>query len=97
MSPDQIIKDKCSDLLSRLPELFDLDNAAKKHPLMYEESMNTVLQQEILRFNNLLTVVKNSMKNLLKAIDGFVVMSSDLESVCNSMFDNLVPELWHKV
>lgn len=97
MSPDQMIKEKCAALLNKLPQLFDLEDASKKHPLMYEESMNTVLQQELLRFNNLLNVVKNSMRNLSKAIDGLVVMSADLENVFNSMFDNLVPEVWAKV
>lgn len=97
MSPDQLIKEKCSNLLDKIPEPFDLDYAAKKHPLMYEESMNTVLQQELLRFNNLIRVVKSSMRNLSKAIDGLVVMSVELESVYNSMFDNLVPEIWAKV
>ena len=97
MSPDQLIKEKCANLLEKVPEPFDLEDAARKHPLKYEDSMNTVLQQELLRFNNLIVVVKSSMRNLSKAIDGLVVMSSDLESVFNSMFDNLVPEVWAKV
>eukprot|EP00331_Platyophrya_macrostoma_P018818 CAMPEP_0176474726 /NCGR_PEP_ID=MMETSP0127-20121128/43194_1 /TAXON_ID=938130 /ORGANISM="Platyophrya macrostoma, Strain WH" /LENGTH=757 /DNA_ID=CAMNT_0017870209 /DNA_START=1 /DNA_END=2274 /DNA_ORIENTATION=+ len=96
MSPDQLMKEKCAALLDKIPEPFDTDYAAKRHPLMYEESMNTVLQQELLRFNNLIRVVKSSMRNLSKAIDGFVVMSVELESVFNSMFDNLVPEIWAK-
>jgi dynein heavy chain len=32
-----------------------------------------------------------------KAIDGFVVMSQELEIVFNSLYDNRVPDLWHKV
>ena len=53
--------------------------------------MNTVLQQELLRFNKLLNTVTSTLINVDKAIDGFVVMSQDLEIVFNSLFDNKVP------
>lgn len=59
--------------------------------------MNTVLQQELLRFIKLLQTVTSSLINVDKAIDGFVVMSQDLEIVFNSLFDNKVPDIWHKV
>lgn len=58
--------------------------------------MNTVLQQELIRFNKLLATVRASLANVDKAIDGFLVMSSDLEDVYNSVFDNRVPDIWHK-
>lgn len=82
--------------MDKLPPNFDIDEAAKKHPIKYEESMNTVLQQELLRFNKLLSEVRGSLINLGKAIKGEVVMSLELESVANSLFDNLVPALWSK-
>jgi dynein heavy chain len=59
--------------------------------------MNTVLQQELIRFNKLLNTVLTSLNNVAKAIDGLVVMSSDLEMAFNSLFDNKVPEIWLKV
>lgn len=49
------------------------------------------------RFNKLLNTVKVSLVNCGKAIDGLLVMSSDLEEVFNCVFDNKVPEIWHKV
>ena len=58
--------------------------------------MNTVLQQELFRFNKLLKTVSSTLINVDKAIDGFVVMSQDLELVFNSIFDNKVPDAWHK-
>lgn len=51
----------------------------------------------MIRFNKLLSTVKTSLVNLDKAIDGFLVMSADLEEVYNCVFDNKVPDIWHKV
>lgn len=44
-STETIIKEKIKEIVAKLPKPFDTDEAAKKHPVKYEESMNTVLQQ----------------------------------------------------
>ncbi|ORX87336.1 hypothetical protein BCR32DRAFT_215454 [Anaeromyces robustus] len=60
-------------------------------------SLSTVLSQECVRFNKLLSTVKLSLENLIKAIKGFVVMSQELESVFNSLLNNEVPHAWSNV
>jgi len=96
-SRDDIIGESAQDILEKLPKNYDLEYANKKHPIKYMDSMNTVLQQELLRFNRLTSVVRSSLINVGKAIKGEVPMSADLENVCDSLFNNMVPDLWAKV
>jgi len=60
----------------------------KKYPTLYEESMNTVLMQELFRYNRLLSVMQDSLMNLQKGLKGLVVLSEELEKIANSLYDN---------
>jgi len=59
--------------------------------------MNTVLFQECTRYNKLLTVMRESLTNLIKAIKGTIVMNAQLEGVYNAMASSEIPPLWKKV
>lgn len=61
------------------------------------DSLSTVLLQELARFNKLLTVMRNSLEELQKAIKGLVVMSFELDSMYLSMLNSFVPANWEKV
>lgn len=65
-----------------------------RYPVLYEESLNTVLVQEVVRFDKLLRLIHSSLRDLLKALEGLVVMSDALEKMSNSLFTNAVPALW---
>jgi dynein heavy chain len=47
--------------LKKLPEKYDVDDVRMKHPNKLEESLNSVLHQELMRFNNLLGITKTSL------------------------------------
>ena len=85
------------DLEKRVPSVFDIDAVAVKYPIKFEESMNTLLIQELGRFNKLLAVVKKSLRDVPLALKGLVVMSTDLEASGDSMVNGLVPDMWSSV
>uniref|UniRef100_A0A8C7QWP1 Dynein axonemal heavy chain 3 n=1 Tax=Oncorhynchus mykiss TaxID=8022 RepID=A0A8C7QWP1_ONCMY len=93
-SPQEVVDELAEDILSKLPADFDIQMVINKYPVMYEESMNTVLRQELIRFNRLTQVVRISLINIGKALKGQVVMSSELENVFNSMVVGKVPTMW---
>ncbi len=47
----EVVDELAEDILSKLPADFDVQMVMDKYPVMYEESMNTVLRQEVIRFN----------------------------------------------
>ncbi|XP_021930622.1 dynein heavy chain 12, axonemal isoform X3 [Zootermopsis nevadensis] len=85
------------DILHRLPAPFDLEVVMEKFPVSYTESMNTVLIQEMGRFNKLLATMYSDLEALMKAIKGFAVMSPALEAISSSLMIGKVPESWTKV
>ena len=50
--------------------------------------MNTVLMQELFRYNRLLKVMQESLMNLKKGLKGLVVLSEELEKIANALYDN---------
>eukprot|EP01065_Artemidia_motanka_P012700 TRINITY_DN1700_c1_g1_i1.p1 TRINITY_DN1700_c1_g1~~TRINITY_DN1700_c1_g1_i1.p1 ORF type:complete len:1558 (+),score=611.23 TRINITY_DN1700_c1_g1_i1:2-4675(+) len=96
-SRDEALQQTASELLRRTPPEFEDRAFQEKYPVLYEESMNTVLVQESLRYNKLLRVMAVSLRAFGRALRGEVVMSGDLEQMGTSMMNNQVPEKWAAV
>ncbi|XP_060531534.1 dynein axonemal heavy chain 1-like [Cylas formicarius] len=93
-SQEEVTMTVANSILDQLPNYFDLDAILAKYPVRYEESLNTVLIQEAIRYNGLLSVIEHTLYDLLKALKGLAVMSEALEKMSLSLFSNIVPELW---
>lgn len=83
-----------TDILNKIPNVYNLEHVAQKYPIIYANSMNTVLKQELIRFNRLIVVVKATLVNIRRAVAGEVVMSSELEEVNRSLIVGRVPASW---
>ena len=93
-SRDEIIQELSIGIQKRTPHEFDLEMVGKNYPTEYTESMNTVLFQEWVRYNKMLGIMHESLKNIQKAIIGELVMSEELELMGDSLFNNQVPHMW---
>jgi len=59
--------------------------------------MNTVLAQEVIRYNKLLLIMAKMLKDVQKALRGEVVMSEELDKMATSLFNNQVPDIFSGV
>ncbi|XP_029041052.2 dynein axonemal heavy chain 3-like isoform X1 [Osmia bicornis bicornis] len=93
---DEIVFNLCADVLLKMRSEFDILEVSNKYPVLYMNSMNTVLRQELIRFNDLISVIKRTLANVQKAIKGLVLMSPELEEVFTSMSIGKIPASWSK-
>ncbi|CAK9049407.1 unnamed protein product [Durusdinium trenchii] len=90
-SQDEIITEAASKYLEDVKPPFDTEAANVNYPVDYNESMNTVLNQELLRFNRLIIKVRSTLTDVRKAVKGLVVMSPELEEVADGILTDKTP------
>ncbi|XP_076363131.1 dynein heavy chain at 89D isoform X2 [Tachypleus tridentatus] len=92
-SREEIIRKIASELLEKLPLLFDLIAVRKSFSTVLSPT-TVVLMQELERFNILLSRMHTNLKTLQKALAGEVGMDPELEDVSHSLFNGQLPESW---
>lgn len=96
-SNDDILSEMSAKYLAEIRSPFDTEAASAKYPVDYHESLNTVLNQEMLRFNKLIVRVRASLSDVGKAVKGLVVMDANLDDVATGILRNTRPTFWMKV
>lgn len=87
----------CRELLARLPSSdFELASVRQKYPMSRERSMNSVLVQELQRFNTLAGLITASLTNLLQTLSGGRLASEATEQLHASVLHGEVPARWLK-
>ena len=87
-SREEKIADIANFIQNQTPPVWDIEAISKDYPTDYNESMNTVLVQELIRYNRLLESMEISLVQVKKALIGLIVMSEDLEILANNLHDN---------
>eukprot|EP00656_Telonema_subtile_P042961 TRINITY_DN4908_c0_g1_i1.p1 TRINITY_DN4908_c0_g1~~TRINITY_DN4908_c0_g1_i1.p1 ORF type:complete len:402 (+),score=68.04 TRINITY_DN4908_c0_g1_i1:109-1206(+) len=93
-SSDETVNELASGILQRVRAPFDIAAFQTKFPTKYEDSMNTVVVQEAIRFNRLVLALRTSLQSIQLAIKGLMVMSKELEELYRAILNNQVPTIW---
>ena len=72
---EAMIVSLANTIIAEVPECFDMEYARQHYDTDYMQSMNSVLTQELEKFNRLITLIKGSLKELKKAIAGEALLS----------------------
>lgn len=83
-------------ILAEVPDPYDMVYAKKHYDTDYHQSMNSVLTQELDKFNMLIKLIKGSLKEMKRAIAGEALLSDELEAALISMQVNQIPAIWKK-
>ena len=59
--------------------------------------MNIFLRQEIDRIQKILTLVRKTLNDMRMALEGTIVMSEELKTTMDSMYDARVPGKWERI
>lgn len=85
------VKEKAEQVKHKIPKQFNLESVREKYPILHNQSLNSVLHQEIMRYNNLISKVVFYMSAVIDAINGDSVMTSELEAILMKLYDNKTP------
>jgi dynein heavy chain len=95
---EDVVKSIATDLLSKLPDFFD---PIKKKACLTKQGLlkplNIFLGQEIDRIQRVLKLVSETLNDLKLAIDGTIIMNSQLKQALDSLYDARVPDNWVKI
>ncbi|KAL7998900.1 putative AAA+ ATPase domain, dynein heavy chain region D6 P-loop domain-containing protein [Plasmopara halstedii] len=101
ISNDQRVLDLALSIEEKIPLDLELQDAGpttfktrKVSETIVMDSLATALGQEIIKFNTLLHRLRTSLQDIQKAINGLIVMSSDLDHMYMAFLANRVPQIW---
>uniref|UniRef100_A0A0P4W7W0 Dynein heavy chain ATP-binding dynein motor region domain-containing protein n=1 Tax=Scylla olivacea TaxID=85551 RepID=A0A0P4W7W0_SCYOL len=95
---EAVVSHLANDMLGKLPPDYiqhEIKEALQKMGAILP--MNIFLRQELDRMQKVLKVVRQSLQDLLLAIEGTIIMSASLKDMLDAMYDARVPEHWRKV
>ena len=100
-SSNDIVMEIINNIIAEQFELIDKKLRNKMHDKIYDNDLKhpltIVLFQEIDKYNNLLTKIDSTLKELKGAIEGTSIMSNESDEIYNSLLVNKIPLSWSKI
>jgi len=96
---EDVVYAMAEDMLSKLPKDF-INYEVKERIKMIGgtgKPMNIFLNQEIDLMQKVITLVRQTLKDLKLAIEGTIIMNENLRDALDSMYDARIPSQWLKI
>ena len=93
---DQLLLQYAEELLNeKLPTSFDMIAVNRK--FTSKTPIQSVLLQELERYNLLNDKMRHSLSDMKKAINGEISINSEIEDIMFKLFNNMIPGQWRKL
>ena len=93
-SKNNQVKSLIFEILEVIPEGFNVEEVQKKYDVTEFQPLNFVLIEEIKLYNKCLNVIRNSLLELKKAYNGYLIWTESLEELAEQIAQGTVPESW---
>ncbi|EEB13574.1 ciliary dynein heavy chain, putative [Pediculus humanus corporis] len=87
---------QAKEMLSKLPKDYDSFEIRERLRMLLTQlsPMNIFLRQEIDRMQRVVTVVRDTLRDLLLAIEGTIIMNDSLRDALDNIYDARIPKTW---
>ncbi|ROT80144.1 hypothetical protein C7M84_001143 [Penaeus vannamei] len=95
---EAVVSKLANDMIAKLPKDYiqhEIREALQRMGAILP--MNIFLRQELDRMLKVLKVVRQTLNDLLLAIEGTIIMSPSLKEMLDAMYDARIPDKWRKV
>ncbi|XP_026672559.1 dynein heavy chain 8, axonemal-like [Ceratina calcarata] len=94
-SREVIVAKQAQEMLKRLPPSYDPFEVKNRLQILGATAPMTIfLKQEIDRIQVVIKLVNVTLKDLLLAIEGVIIMSEELRDALDNLYDARVPQVW---
>jgi dynein heavy chain len=81
-------------ILEMIPEDFNIEEVQEKYKVTESELLNYVLIEEITLYNKSLNIIRDSLRELNNAYNGYLTWTDKMEEISNDIFLDIVPNSW---
>ncbi|BES88499.1 dynein heavy chain [Nesidiocoris tenuis] len=96
-SRESVVTREVTEMLSKLPDEYNPHEIkARLKEMGALNSLNIFLRQEMDRMQRVIKLVKVTLKELLLAIEGIIIMNENLREALDAIYDAKVPFVWKR-